>query len=121
RGMPSLGPGSWRLGVAALRNPKVYTPAAAVSAWLPVGLVSNDSIKDVVRRVVAKGWTAHPNTWIVACDYETGRRVPFGRERAPEVAELLQDLPAGQPHKLARPAGDPSTWPPIGPAAAEAA
>src|SRR5436190_2166915 len=70
RGMPSLGPGSWRLGVAALRNPKVYTPAAAVSAWLPVGLVSNDSIKDVVRRVVAEGWTAHPNTWIVACDYE---------------------------------------------------
>src|SRR5437764_5549833 len=85
RGMPSLGPGSWRLGVAALRNPKVYTPAAAVSAWLPVGLVSNDSIKDVARRVVAKGWTAHPNTWIVACDYETGRRVPFGRAGAPDA------------------------------------
>src|SRR5205085_6967387 len=34
---------------------------------------------------VAKGWTAHPNTWIVACDYETGRRVPFGRAGAPDA------------------------------------
>jgi NTE family protein len=88
RGLPYLGPGSWRLGLAAARNPKMYTPAAAFGAWLPVGLISNDSIKDVVRRVVASGWTDHPNTWIVACDYGTGRRVPFGRPGAPEA-----DLP----------------------------
>jgi NTE family protein len=31
--------------------------------------------------------------------------------RAPAVAELLRDLPQGEPHKVARPAGDPSTWP----------
>jgi NTE family protein len=85
RGLPSIGPGSWRLGVAAMRNPARYTPAAAMGAWLPVGLVSNESIKDVVRRVVASGWTDHPNTWIVACDYGSGRRVPFGREGAPEA------------------------------------
>jgi NTE family protein len=88
RGLPSLGPGSWRLGLAALRNPTMYTPAAAMAAWLPVGLISNESIKDVVRRVVRTGWTDHPNTWIVACDYATGRRVPFGRAGAPEA-----DLP----------------------------
>jgi NTE family protein len=83
RGLPSLGPGSWRLGVAALRNPMMHTPAAAVAAWLPVGVIANDSIKDVVRRVVDHGWTEHPNTWIVACDYATGRRVPFGRAGSP--------------------------------------
>src|SRR5205823_4363559 len=27
----------------------------------------------------------HPNLWVVACDYATGRRVPFGRENAPEA------------------------------------
>lgn len=85
RGLPSFGPGSWRLGVAALRNPAMYTPATAMAAWLPVGVISNDSIKDVVRRVVPEGWTEHPNTWIVACDYGTGRRVPFGRPGAPHA------------------------------------
>jgi NTE family protein len=88
RGLPSFGPGSLRLGLAALRQPMRHTPIAAMSAWLPVGMIANDSIKDVVRRVVSEGWTDHPNTWIVACDYATGRRVPFGRAGAPEA-----DLP----------------------------
>jgi NTE family protein len=92
RGMPSLGPGSWRLGVAAMRKPMMYTPAAALSAWLPVGLISNESIRDVIRRVAPHGWTEHPNTWIVACDYSTGRRVPFGRPGAPQAD--LQDAVA---------------------------
>jgi NTE family protein len=83
RGLPSLGPGSWRLGVAALRNPGLFTPAAAMSAWLPSGLISNESIKDVIHRVVPSGWTDHENAWIVAADYGTGRRVPFGREGSP--------------------------------------
>ena len=85
RGRPSLGPGSWRLGVAAMRTPLRYTPAAAMAAWLPVGLISTDSIKDVIRRVAREGWTEHENTWIVACDYGTGRRVPFGRPGSPEA------------------------------------
>ena len=85
RGLPSLGPGSWRLGVAAMRNPALYTPTAAMAAWLPVGLISNDAIRDVVSRVVPTGWTDHPNTWVVACDYGTGRRVPFGRPGDPEA------------------------------------
>jgi NTE family protein len=82
-GLPSLGPGSWRLGVAALRNPHLFPPTAAFAGWLPNGLISTDAIKDVVRRVVPSGWTEHPNTWIVACDYTTGRRVAFGRADAP--------------------------------------
>jgi NTE family protein len=34
---------------------------------------------------VPEGWTDHANTWVVACDYATGRRVPFGRIDAPEA------------------------------------
>src|SRR3954471_10483230 len=72
RGLPSLGPGSFRLGMAALRQPRMYTPAAAFGAWLPVGVISTQSIEEVIRRVVPDGWTDHPNTWIVACDYRSG-------------------------------------------------
>src|SRR5436190_10407198 len=87
RGLPSLGPGSWRLGVATIRNPMMYTPAAAMAAWLPVGVISTDAIKEVIRRVVPEGWAEHPNMWAVGCDYGDGRRVPFGHHDAP-VAEL---------------------------------
>jgi hypothetical protein len=38
-----------------------------------------------------------------------------GRQlREPGVKELLRDLPAGEPHKLERPAGPPETWPQMG-------
>jgi len=30
-------------------------------------------------------WSPHPHLWIVALDYESGRRVVFGREDAPRV------------------------------------
>jgi hypothetical protein len=33
--------------------------------------------------------------------------------RTPGIADLLKDLPPGEPHKIARPAGDPSTWPQV--------
>jgi hypothetical protein len=41
--------------------------------------------------------------------------------RAPAVRELLTGLPAGEPHKVARPAGDPSTWPQVLPVIQEGA
>ena len=38
-----------------------------------------------------------------------------GRQlREPAVKDLLRDLPAGEPHKLARPEGPPETWPQMG-------
>ena len=30
-------------------------------------------------------WVEHPNYWAVACDYETGRRTPFGRLGSPRA------------------------------------
>jgi NTE family protein len=55
----------------------------AVAAFLPRGFISTEPIKDTVRTIVPEGWVGHPNLWLVACDLETGERVPFGREGSP--------------------------------------
>jgi NTE family protein len=86
RGVPVLGPGSLRMAFTALRNPLRHTPLQMMAGWIPAGLVSTDSLKDTVRRVVPEGWVDHPNFWAVACDYHSGRRVPFGRLDAPNAA-----------------------------------
>lgn len=85
RALPRIGPGSWRLALRTLSNPRGYTPGAAFAGWAPRGVVSTESLKDTVRRVIPSGWSAHPNHWVVACDYGTSRRVPFGRAGAPEA------------------------------------
>jgi NTE family protein len=85
RAVPPIGPGSWRLALRTLANPRRYTPATVFTGWLPRGVFSTESLKDTIRRVVPSNWSPHPNLWIVACDYETGRRVPFGRAGAPEA------------------------------------
>jgi NTE family protein len=82
RALPPIGPGSWRLALRTLTNPRRYTPATVATGWLPRGIFSVDGLKDTIRGVVPSGWSPHPNLWIVACDYETGRRVPFGRSDA---------------------------------------
>jgi NTE family protein len=83
RALPPIGPGSWRLALRTLTNPRRYTPAAVATGWLPRGIFSVEGLKDTIRSVVPSGWSPHPNLWIVACDYETGRRVPFGRSNSP--------------------------------------
>jgi NTE family protein len=86
RGLPPLGPGSLRMAFTALRNPLAHTPLQMLAGWLPTGLVSTDSLSDIVNRVVPERWVDHPNFWAVACDYHSGRRVPFGRLDAPNAA-----------------------------------
>jgi NTE family protein len=83
RTRPPIGPGSWRLAGRTLVNPRRYTPATVISGWLWRGVFSTEPLKETIRRVVPSGWSAHPNLWIAACDYETGRRIPFGRADAP--------------------------------------
>jgi NTE family protein len=84
-GLPPVGPGSWKLIVDGLRSPRLHRPPALLAGWLPRGFISNEPLKDTVRRVVPSGWTDHPSFWAVACDYSNGRRVAFGREDAPEA------------------------------------
>src|SRR5436190_14396638 len=82
---PPIGPGSWQLIMRSWARPNRHSPAALMGGWLPRGMVSNEPLKETVRRVVPEGWADHPNLWIVACDYANGRRVPFGRADAPEA------------------------------------
>lgn len=91
RGLPSLGPGSWRLIANSLRNPGGTRPAALGAGWLPLGIVSTAPLQSTIRRVVPEGWADHPNLWIVACDYAEGRRVAFGRDNEPtcDLAEAV--------------------------------
>jgi NTE family protein len=85
RGLPGLGPGSLRMAVTAVRNPLRHTPLQLLAGWIPTGIVSTDSLKETVRRAVPGRWVDHPHFWAVACDYRTGRRVPFGRIDAPRA------------------------------------
>lgn len=77
------GPGSLPLTVRALARPDRHTPLTLYSALMPQGIVSLDHVREMIRRRVPEGWSAHPGLWIVACDYATGRRVAFGRDGSP--------------------------------------
>jgi NTE family protein len=85
RGLPEIGPGSLRMAFTALSNPLRHTPLQLLAGWLPAGLISTEPLKEVVGRAVSGRWVEHPNFWAVACDYGSGRRVPFGREDAPHA------------------------------------
>jgi NTE family protein len=85
RGPPGIGPGSLRMAFTALSNPLRHTPLQLLAGWLPAGLISTEPLKEVVCRAVDGRWVEHPNFWAVACDYRSGRRVPFGREGAPQA------------------------------------
>jgi NTE family protein len=93
KGPPPIGPGSWKLIGNSLSTPMQHRPTAMFAGWLPRGFISTEPLKDTIRRVVPHGWAEHPNLWIVACDYATGRRVAFGRDDAPE-AELADAVAA---------------------------
>ena len=85
RGLPRLAPGSLSLTLAGLRAGR-STFLKTLSGLAPAGFISTDPIKDTVRWVApGGGWVPHPNTWIVACDYQSGDRVVFGREGAPKA------------------------------------
>jgi NTE family protein len=85
RALPPIGPGSWRLALNTLREPRRYPPAVVFAGWAPRGFFSTEPLKEIIRRTVPEGWTEHRNHWVVACDYASGRRVAFGRAGAPQA------------------------------------
>ncbi|WP_214405153.1 patatin-like phospholipase family protein [Pseudonocardia lacus] len=81
--------GSPRLLAAAAAHPLRTNPVIAASGLLPAGRAQMGSL---VRMVVAlqtrlgvttDGWVPGAPLWVVAVDYDSGRRVVFGREGAP--------------------------------------
>jgi NTE family protein len=84
--LPRPGFGSTALVRANARRLRRLPPTAVISALLPVGRGSLDALGGLVEAVAPRGrWSAHPGVWIVAMDYETGRRVPFGRPGEPSA------------------------------------
>lgn len=83
RHLPRIGPASTSLAVRSLLRPWAYRPEVTASAWLPEGMLTNDAVGRIIRRVVPSGWVPHPRTWIVAVNLRTGQRTVFGRPGAP--------------------------------------
>jgi NTE family protein len=82
--MPRPGLGSARLLRNVVRHPSRITPMGAAVSILPRGRGSLAPVGALVEAVCPRGeWAPHDNCWIVAMDYDTGKRVPFGRAGSP--------------------------------------
>jgi len=85
--LPRPGIGSARGVLSTVRRPWRVTPMGALSAVLPQGRGSLGPVGTLVDAVCPKGaWAAHPQTWIVTMDYDSGRRTAFGRGAAPHAS-----------------------------------
>jgi NTE family protein len=93
RGLPAIGPGSWRLALGSLARPYRWSPATVLAGVLPDGPVSTEPIRKTVRSACPQGWAPHGAFWAVAIDYSSGERVAFGRRGAP-AAELADAVAA---------------------------
>ncbi len=83
---PRLGIGSARGVLAHTLRPWKTTPMGALAAVLPQGRGSLEPVGRLVDAVCPRGaWSGHPQTWVVAMDYDGGGRVAFGRDGAPHV------------------------------------
>ncbi len=82
---PRPGLGSAGLLARNVGHLRRLPPTAVLSALLPEGRGSLESVGAMVRHVVPQGWVARDGLQVVTMDYETGRRVAFGRAGAPEA------------------------------------
>jgi NTE family protein len=87
--IPRFGPGSIRLLGQIARAPRRFPPLAFASALLPVGRADTSGVVKLVSSFAPESWPgppAAPELRIVATDYDTGARVPFGRPGAPPAS-----------------------------------
>ncbi|MDA3021075.1 MAG: patatin-like phospholipase family protein [Actinomycetota bacterium] len=77
-------PGSVKLIGSSLRHLGQLPTTAVLSAFLPEGRKSLEKVGHLIDVVTpAAGWAPRSGIWVVAMDYETGKRVVFGRSGAP--------------------------------------
>lgn len=82
--MPQLRIGSTSLVARTMLHPRRVPVLAAFAAFAPRGRGSLAAVGDLVRAANPDDvWPASPATWMVTMDYDTGRRVAFGRAGAP--------------------------------------
>jgi NTE family protein len=87
--VPRPGPGSVRLLGRIARAPGRFPPLALASALLPVGRADTSGVIRLVSSFAPEAWPVPPSSpelRIVATDYDTGARVPFGRPGAPPAS-----------------------------------
>lgn len=77
RSRPGLG--SRELLIRNARQLHQLPPTAVLSAFLPVGRGNLDAVGALISHVVPRGWVARDGITVVALDYDTGKRVAFGR------------------------------------------
>jgi NTE family protein len=94
--LPHLRFGSVPMAAAALLRPDLVPPWVGATAWLPHGRGQHASVRALVTALHGRhhnhpgkdgtpsSW-ADGRTWIAAIDYDTGQRVLFGREGAPQA------------------------------------
>lgn len=80
---PRLVPGSPDLLLRALRSPRRHPPGAVISSLLPLGRGSFEPVRSFVQNLVGLEWPTTRELWLVAMDYDSGRRVALGREGSP--------------------------------------
>jgi NTE family protein len=82
---PLLRIGSPKMAREVVRRPRSFPPLAAMTPFFPQGRGSLSAVTGVVRALTEDddNWPQRPAPWIVAMDYDTGRRVVFGREGSP--------------------------------------
>ena len=83
RPAPRPGLGSRELLIRNARQLHQLPPTAVLSAFLPEGRGNLDAVGALIAHVVPAGWVAREGVTVVALDYDTGMRVPFGRPGAP--------------------------------------
>ena len=89
-----LGPGSAKMIMNGLGNARKMPPTAVISGFLPAGKGSLARVGHLIDAITPMDeWSPHPNYWAVTMDYETGRRVAFGKPSEP-VAPLAKAVTA---------------------------
>jgi NTE family protein len=73
------------------RHLRRLPPTAVLSALLPEGRGRLDSVGALVRHVVPGGWVPRGGVRVVAMDYGTGQRIPFGGSGMPaaDIADAV--------------------------------
>ena len=80
---PRIRLGSRKLLLQTARHPRRYPPLVALAALAPHGRGTLEPLRAAIEALEPGEWSEHENLWIIAMDYDTGRRVAFGRAGAP--------------------------------------
>jgi NTE family protein len=77
-------PGNLRLAARTLGGPEQRSMRTAAAALAPRGRGDLGPVGELVGEVCGdRGWPVRPRTWLVAMDFDSGRRVPFGAPGEP--------------------------------------